>query len=187
MEKTYLSLTLIFIALAYSVGEAEAIYHPVWWTPNQFSIIREINMAKMTWQAGKNDIWDELNIKDPRDFSKLMGTKLDPEANMNIPSVTTLLGSGQIPESFDARETFKGYVHPIRNQLRYCQFEFEHVAPPFFDVLTKEKVYILCIYINFSMYCCTHLSIYLLDAGLAGLLPPQNLFQIVSLLHRRVK
>ena len=91
--------------------------------PNDEKLIDEVNSSNLTWKAGKNAVWDQYSEPD---FPKFMGTKLDQDENTvtGIPKVSLMTTedgaplTADIPESFDSREHFKGYIHPIRNQMR---------------------------------------------------------------------
>ena len=87
-----------------------------WTHPNDSNIIDTINNAKLTWKAGKNNVWDSYK---PEDLAGLMGTKLDTE-DTKVPKASTLMAKStvSIPDSFDSREAFSGFIHPIRNQMR---------------------------------------------------------------------
>ena len=91
--------------------------------PNDEKVIDEVNSSNLTWKAGKNAVWDIYNEDD---FPKFMGTQLEQDDKMatDIPRVSLLTAEdgapmkADIPETFDSREHFKGYIHPIRNQMR---------------------------------------------------------------------
>jgi len=70
-------------------------------------MINEVNRSKTTWVAGRNARFEGVTVAMAR---KMMGTRLVHS------EATTLLASGSIPASFDAREKWSKCVHPIRNQ-----------------------------------------------------------------------
>ena len=85
--------------------------------PNDSRIIDEINGAGLSWKAGPNPVWEKYGDFDLAHFA---GTDLESLGAVahGIPAVEAAPAGAAIPESFDAREEFKGYIHPIRNQMR---------------------------------------------------------------------
>jgi len=85
--------------------------------PNDGKIIDEINGAKMSWKAGSNAIWEKYSDSELVSFT---GTDLESlgAVHHGMPAVNAAPEGASIPDSFDSREEFKGFIHPIRNQMR---------------------------------------------------------------------
>jgi len=72
------------------------------------------NSVTSTWVAGPNQVFEGMKVKHVR---PLLGAILAPGKNSTLPQATYDALSDP-PAEFDAREQWKGLVHPIRDQAQ---------------------------------------------------------------------
>lgn len=72
-------------------------------------IIADVN-AGSTWTAEMSPRFKDMTVGEAK---TLLGTDLSVESNL---PVKTYSSNGDLPDSFDAREQWSSYIHPIRNQ-----------------------------------------------------------------------
>jgi cathepsin B len=90
---------------------------------NDASHIQALNRVEgMTWVAGKNARFEGMTYEDARD-SGLFGTALSHISEhlnhtLDQSVYDEMVDTQDIPASFDATQTWKGLVHPIRDQQR---------------------------------------------------------------------